>query len=266
MASVSPSSRDPGEFHPREAREQFRQNKMVHISCSQFCAGYLQSNIACVPSNMADDFERLCINNSSPFPLLYRSRPGEVSAPPLASESDVRTDLPLYAVIDNGIVSRHVRDLLEIPWEDLVTFYFGCSYSFDHFLVAAQVPIRHMIEKRDCPVYVTKIPLQPQGSFSGNMTVSMRQIPREFIQKVAEVCTPLDFAHGAPIHIGAPAIIGIEDFQHPACGDAPIVAEHDVSVFWGCGISATDAIASASTYTGFILYNTCVFPPCCRVI
>lgn len=39
---------------------------------------------------MADDFERLCINNSSPFPLLYRSRPGEVSAPPLASESDVR--------------------------------------------------------------------------------------------------------------------------------------------------------------------------------
>lgn len=90
MASVSPSSRDPSEFHPREAREQFRQNKLTQISCSQFCAGYLQSNIACVPSNMADDFERLCISNSSPFPLLYRSRPGEVSVPPLASESDVR--------------------------------------------------------------------------------------------------------------------------------------------------------------------------------
>ena len=39
---------------------------------------------------MADDFERLCISNSSPFPLLYRSRPGEVSVPLLASESDVR--------------------------------------------------------------------------------------------------------------------------------------------------------------------------------
>ena len=90
MASVSPLSRDPGEFHPREAREQFRQNKLTHITCSQFCAGYLQSNIACVPSNMADDFESLCISNSSPFPLLYRSRPGEVSVPPLASESDVR--------------------------------------------------------------------------------------------------------------------------------------------------------------------------------
>ena len=90
MASVSTSSRDPSEFYPREARELFRQNKMAHISCSQFCAGYLQSNIACVPSNMADDFERLCVNNSSPFPLLHRSRLGEVSVPPLASESDVR--------------------------------------------------------------------------------------------------------------------------------------------------------------------------------
>ena len=89
MASVSPLSRDPGEFHPREAREQFRQNKLTHITCSQFCAGYLQSNIACVPSNMADDFESLCISNSSPFPLLYRSRPGQVSVPPLVSESDV---------------------------------------------------------------------------------------------------------------------------------------------------------------------------------
>ena len=148
----------------------------------------------------------------------------------------------------------------------MVTFYFGCSFSFDHFLVAAQVPIRHMIEKCDPAVYVTKIPLQPQGSFSGNMTVTMRQIPRKFIQKVAEVCIPLDFAHGAPIHIGAPAIIGIEDFLHPAYGDEPIVTEHDVTVFWGCGISATDAIESASAYTVFILYNKCVYPLCYRVI
>lgn len=88
----------------------------------------------------------------------------------------------------------------------------------------------------------------------------MREIPREFIQKVADVCTPLEFAHGAPIHIGAPKIIGIEDFQHPATGDAPVVAENDVPVFWGCGISATDAIASASTYTGLILYNKSEFP------
>ena len=85
-------SRDTLQIKPREAREQFRKGNLSEtpITCSQFCAGYLQANIACVPSDIADDFERLCLSNSSPFPLLYRSKPGEVSAPPLASNSDVR--------------------------------------------------------------------------------------------------------------------------------------------------------------------------------
>ncbi|KAJ7388897.1 hypothetical protein OS493_035044 [Desmophyllum pertusum] len=160
-------SRDPSQFLPKEAREQFRKNNLTHISCSQFCAGYLQSNIACLPSNMADDFERLCINNSSPFPLLYRSQPGEVSAPPLASDSDVRSDLPLYAVSEDGILTRHVGDLMDIPWEAMVTFYFGCSFSFDHMLVAAQVPVRHMIKKKIPRCSLVKYRFSPRGLFWG---------------------------------------------------------------------------------------------------
>lgn len=76
-------SRDTLRIKPREAREQFRKGNLSEtpITCSQFCAGYLQANIACVPSDIADDFERLCLSNS---------KPGEVSAPPLASNSDVR--------------------------------------------------------------------------------------------------------------------------------------------------------------------------------
>lgn len=84
------SACDPGLLDPREARAEFCKNNLTHISCSQFCAGYLQANIACLPSNMADDFELLCAKNSCAFPHLYRSQPGEVSAPPLASDSDVR--------------------------------------------------------------------------------------------------------------------------------------------------------------------------------
>ena len=131
----------------------------------------------------------------------------------------------------------------------MVTFYFGCSFSFDHILVAANVPVRHMIEEFDVPVYISNIAFLPQGSFKGNMTVTMRLIPRVFIQKVAEVCVPLEFAHGAPIHIGDPSIIGIEDFLHPAFSDAPVVREDDALIFWACGISATDVVVSASMYT-----------------
>ena len=78
--------------------------------------------------------------------------------------------------------------------------------------------------------------------------MSLRTIPREFVQKVAEVCTPLDFAHGAPIHIGDPKIIGIEDFLPPSFGDGPVVREDDVFIFWGCGISGTEVVTSASMF------------------
>ena len=157
-----------------------------------------------------------------------------------------RTDLQLYGIIEGGVLTKHVNNLLDIPWEDMVTFYFGCSFSFDHVLVAAKVPLRHMLEKFDIPVYLSKIPFLPQGSFTGDMIVSMRPISRKFVQKVAEVCVPLDFAHGAPIHIGDPKIIGIEDFLHPVGGDEPVVLEDDVLLFWACGISATEVVMSAS--------------------
>ena len=85
-----PLSRDAGQIHPTEARSYFRNNNLMDIPCSQFCFGYLQSNIACLPSSFADDFEQLCHKNSCAFPHLYRSQPGEVTAPPLASDSDVR--------------------------------------------------------------------------------------------------------------------------------------------------------------------------------
>lgn len=210
-----------------------------------------------MPSDITDDFERLCLSNSSPFPLLYRSKPGEVSAPPLASNSDVRTDLLLYAVSENGVDTGIKENLLEIQWDDMVTFYFGCSYSFDHFLVTAKVPLRHMIQKQDPPIYLTGIPLIPKGPFSGNMIVTMRAIPRKFVPKVAEVCVPLDFAHGAPIHIGAPALIGIEEFHNPPIGNKPVYDEDDVLVFWGCGISGSEVMASAKPRVAVSLSMKC---------
>lgn len=164
-----------------------------------------------------------------------------------------RTDLLLYAVSENGVDTGIKENLLEIPWDDMVTFYFGCSYSFDHFLVTAKVPLRHMIQKQDPPIYLTGIPLIPQGPFSGNMIVTMRAIPRKFVPKVAEVCVPLDFAHGAPIHIGSPALIGIEEFHNPPIGYKPVYDEDDVLVFWGCGISGSEVMASASECLEFML-------------
>lgn len=80
---------DSANLSPSEARGIFRRNGF-HGKTSGFCAGYMQANVTIVPSELADDFEELCKKNHSAFPVLYRSKPGELGAPPLASNVDIR--------------------------------------------------------------------------------------------------------------------------------------------------------------------------------
>lgn len=43
--------------------------------------------------------------------------------------------------------------------------------------------------------------------------------------------------HGAPVHIGDPAEIGIRDLATPDFGDAVRVGADEVPVFWACGVT-----------------------------
>src|SRR2546429_288549 len=52
-------------------------------------------------------------------------------------------------------------------------------------------------------------------------------------------------AHGAPIHIGDPAAIGIRDLATPDWGDPQAFGPGDVPVFWACGVTP-QAVALAS--------------------
>ena len=74
---------------PSDARCLFRRNGYSGYT-SGFCSGYAQTNVLILPKKLADDFEKLCGRNSGAFPLLYRSEAGEVGAPPLAVDSDIR--------------------------------------------------------------------------------------------------------------------------------------------------------------------------------
>ena len=76
---------------PSEARHEFRTNPELEGSLTaRFCIGYLQANLAILPSSLADEFEQFCELNKAPCSLLYRSKRGELSAGILARESDVR--------------------------------------------------------------------------------------------------------------------------------------------------------------------------------
>ena len=75
---------------PDSMRKLFRSGKLKKQLTSGVCQNFLQANVAIVHSDYADDFKKFIDLNSAPCPLLYQSKVGEVGAPLLAKDSDIR--------------------------------------------------------------------------------------------------------------------------------------------------------------------------------
>lgn len=91
----------------------------------------------------------------------------------------------------------------------------------------------------------TTIECIPSRSFSGPLVVSMRPLPTHHVVRAVEVTSRYYKAHGSPVHIGNPGIIGIEDLASPDCGDAVTLRDNEVPVFWACGVTTQTAILQA---------------------
>jgi uncharacterized protein YcsI (UPF0317 family) len=59
------------------------------------------------------------------------------------------------------------------------------------------------------------------------------------------VCARFPRAHGAPVHFGDPAAIGIASLANPEFGDAVEVRAGEVPVFWACGVTPQTALMQA---------------------
>jgi uncharacterized protein YcsI (UPF0317 family) len=77
----------------------------------------------------------------------------------------------------------------------------------------------------------------PAGRFAGEMVVSMRPIRRRDVDRVAAICAGFPQAHGAPVHVGDPRALGIDDLASPDYGDAVDILDDEVPVFWACGVT-----------------------------
>ena len=145
---------------------------------------------------------------------------------------------------ENGILTKKTKDLTAYPWDDFVSFYLGCTYSFEDAIVEAGIPVQHVQENRSVSMYKTNIPCIPVGPFSCDMVVSMRPIPRDLVEKVVVITAAYDFVHGAPIHIGDPSAIGIKDVARIDFGQPSDLGDL-VPVFWACGVTSSLAVRSA---------------------
>jgi len=212
---------------------------------SGLAQGFQQGNIVILPRALADDFLRYCTRNPKPAPILGVSEPGDPSLPTLGADIDIRTDVPRYRVFRDGEPAEALTDLNALWRDDFVTFVLGCSFSFETALLRAAIPVRHIDAGRNVPMYRTNIQTERAGPFGGPMVVSMRPFTPADAIRATVLSSYLPQAHGAPVHLGDAAAIGIADITAPDFGDAPDIHDGDVPVFWACGVTPQSAIRHA---------------------
>ena len=207
--------------------------------------GHVQGNLAILPASHAADFLRFCQRNPKPCPIIGMSEPGNPHIPALGAELDIRTDLSGYCLWRDGENVGDLDNLNEVWREDLVSFVIGCSFSFEEALIDAGIRMRHIEQGINVAMYRTNIATAPAGPFGGPLVVSMRPMrPADAIRAI-QITSRFPGVHGAPIHFGDPAAIGIDDIMRPDFGDAVEILAGEVPVFWACGVTPQSAIRAA---------------------
>jgi uncharacterized protein YcsI (UPF0317 family) len=212
---------------------------------SGLASEHVQGNLVVLPADLASDFLLYCQRNPQACPLLGVSQPGDPRLPELGRDLDIRSDVPLYRVWRDGQLVDQPHDVTHLWRDDLVSFVLGCSFSFEHALLADGIPLRHVSEGRNVAMYRTQLPTVQAGPFHGPMVVSMRPMKAADAIRAVQITSRTPQVHGAPIHLGDPALIGISDLSRPDYGDAVAVLPDELPVFWACGVTPQSAIATA---------------------
>ena len=199
--------------------------------------GYVQANLVVVPRDLAFDFLLFCQRNPKPCPLLDVTEPGSAEPRLVAPGADLRDDLPRYRVYRHGELVDEPTSLRAWWRDDLVGFLLGCSFTFESALLQAGVPVRHLEQNCNVPMFRTSIACRPAGVFHGPMVVSMRPLTPSQAITATRVCGRFPRAHGVPVHFGEPAAIGIKDVHKPDFGDPVAIHAGEVPVFWACGVT-----------------------------
>ena len=207
--------------------------------------GATQANLVALPEADAFDFLRFCVANPKPCPVLDVTDPGSPEPAQMAPGADLRTDVPRYRIWRDGELAEEPTDAREHWRDDLVAFLIGCSFTFERALLAEGLPIRHVEQGVNVPMYRTSVDCTPAGRFSGPLVVSMRPMTPPQAIRATQITSRYTPVHGAPVHVGDPAALGIADLGAPDYGDAVEIRDGELPVFWACGVTP-QAVAVAS--------------------
>lgn len=222
---------------------------------SGLAGDYVQANLIILHSDYANDFRMLCARNPVPCPILGWTPVGDPRriihpSPDITvieedTDFDIRTDVPYYHIFrtikEDGdgkkpkVVIETKSNILSDWTKHHIAFLIGCSFSFEQALTQAGLRVCHQDDSRTVAMYQTTIPLLPAGIFHGSTyVVSMRLYEPDEMEQVRDVTRPYLASHGEPVAWGwdGAKLIGIEDLGKVDYGDAQVVREGDVPVFW----------------------------------
>lgn len=233
---------DYSNMTPKEVRQLIRDEKITNHT-DGMCLGFAQANLIVLPRKYAFDFLLFATRNPAPCPILEvcETRFSKTCA----VGADIASDIPKYRIWKNGRLVGECTNVRDIWQDDFVSFLIGCSFSFESDLLEADIPVRHIEEGKNVPMYVTNIPLNPAGIFKGNMVVSMRPMTEQDAIRATVITSNMPKVHGKPIHIGDPQKIGINDINKPDFGDSVTVRAGEIPVFWPCGVTPQVAVMAA---------------------
>lgn len=246
MASPAPVHHDTdwNTQDPQEVRRAIRRGDHSGHTGS-LAPGFVQANLAILPIAYADEFALFCQRNPKPCPLLGMSDPGSPHLPELADDLDIRTDVSSYRVFRDGEMVEDVTDISALWRDDFVVFALGCSFSFEQPMIDAGLHLRHWHDASIVPMYLSNIECAPAGRFKGKMVVSMRPFTPADVVKAVQITSRYPRVHGAPVHIGLPELIGIEDINRAWQGDNPQLLSDQLPVFWACGVTPQSVVRDA---------------------
>lgn len=216
--------------------------------------GRHQANVTIVPERDAFDFMRLCLRNPKALPLLDVTDPGDPVPRRAAPDADLRTDVGEYLVLREGRIVERVRSLQALWRPDHVAFLTGCNLSMDRVMLEAGIPLPHLVDEQAFPAqFRSSIPCVPAGRFHGPLVVSLRPVPDALVVPLVELTSRYALSHGAPVHVGDPAAIGVNDLQRVDWGRPNTIGPGQTAMFWACGITA-QAVAMASAVPEMIVH------------
>lgn len=249
------------ELSPSQFRNLCKQEKFTGHT-SGCLPGYAQANVIILPQQVADDFTDFCERNPVACPLLGKTIlgfPNKLNNHIIEDETfDLRTDLPKYRIHENGKFTESYNCLKEWDVNSYIGFLIGCSFSFENALCKSNLPPRNVTNKSNVSMYDTKKRLNPAGVFTDVCyVVSMRPYKLSDLETVRTVTRKFKQTHGEPIDWGYDAVerLGITDITKPEYGDACVIKEDEIPVFWACGVTTQVAALEVGKKHNFKVFS-----------